>query len=657
MKTRNIFLFWMSFVGAAMAFVSCDTKEPEIKIEPIFPEAVTKTVTPGEEVTLTFDANLDWEVSVPENTLKSFWIKDGAFTSYKLKGNAGNAVVVIGVTEIESFEEFTCDVTLTMDGQSKVIATLVRSAKEALITVYAAQVSDGEILFADDGSDYLYGDEEPENIGLIWTGSDFRLPIQVTANCNWTYDAPDWVSIDVPEDGVGTSNVVVLGVPSEYPLEAESGKISFKVGDNVVKEYNISIPGCEDIFSYSVEMSLTEVVYNYAGKIKTITGFVDGPVTASISGTSGVEVFAVEVIDGKYQIGNPEGPEWLEVAVEDYDTTSGADVLQTRKVTVAAETNEGNDRFAAVFFMPPTGWESIEDVFNDSLETVKDEFVAYMLPVTQLSINQEFITMLSAPSEMAENGAEFKVSEDQSLLTKFGETKFAYDLHYTNRYASDYARMYFSSPVTSYKVFDASGNDLTDSEDFFLSVSVDEDMTGGVVHMDSDSKSSGYVVFYGKVENVLAVIRCTIDPEKIIEEVPDVTFLGESEMYAPMVGATLKHLTEGPVYDQYKEYGVPVYHLTYTMENMPMLISIPATIKSYMPNPWALINNFRINGMDFDDGSFERIDGGVQVYMTMPEGKTRIDGNIMFYTSRTPNNEKISLILVCTLDLTSESVE
>jgi hypothetical protein len=76
-----------------------------------------------------------------------------------------------------------------------------------------------------------------------------------------------------------------------------------------------------------------------------------------------------------------------------------------------------------------------------------------------------------------------------------------------------------------------------------------------------------------------------------------------------------------------------------------------------MTNPYALIDNFRINNQTFDDGSFERIDGGVQVYMEMPEGKSKITGNIMFYTSKSPSNEYMALVLAVTMDLTGSETE
>lgn len=652
MKKNNISRsFAALLMGCAMFMVSCEPAGTEADPDPVFPSSVDKTVSPGQTVTLTFDANLDWEVSVPESTLTTFWIEDGAMDVAKVSGKAGDGIAVtVGTTSAEAFDERSCAVTLKMGGKSQQIAKIILPGKDMTLTVYSAVVEDGEVQYGDDG--YLYESTEAESIDLIWTGSDFRLPIKVAANYSWTVKSPSWAKVDVPEDRVGEVELNVFGVSSEYPLADASGKLQFMSGETLVKEYDITIPGCEDIFSYSVGMGLTELVFSYAGKIKTAAGFIDEPASVDVTGTSGVRVFAVESAEGKFDLDGTAGPSWLKIEVEEYDDTDGADVLQERTVSIDVETNEGEDRNAVVFFLPPSAPQDRADLFTEGLDAVKEEYAQYALPVTQLSSDQEFVMMLSSPSEMAAGGAVFNVSEDAALFTKFGETKYAYELVYTDQYARDVAHMVFSHEVTSYKVFDASGLDKTSDDKFFLSLILDEDKTGGVIDMITEVKSSGFVVLYGSTDNVLAVVRCTLDPDTTIGDVADVAFIGENAPYAEMCGASLEHVVDGPLYDQYKEYMVPIYHLKYTQPNLPMLISLPNSVKSYMANPWALRNNFSVNGMEYDDGTFERNDGGVNIYMTMPEGKQKIEGNIFFYSSAAPSNDSIVLVLACTFDLT-----
>ena len=642
---KNIYKSFAALVmGCAIFAVSCDDKTPE-QPKPVFPELIEKTVMPGETVTINVDANLDWEISVPENTFQWFWIQDGSFQIYRLTGKAGQAVIEIGVSDQEEFDQNrTCEVTMKMGGESKVIARIMRPSKEKTLELYAAVVTDGEVQFTEEG-EYAYGTSEAESIDLIWTGSDFRLPIKVKSNYPWTIKTPEWARLDVPSNAAEINELVVYGVPSLYPLEAASDKLQFMAGDELIKEYTLNIPGCEDIFSYSVGMSLSEIEFNFAGNVKTVAGFVEGPVTASIKGTSKATVFAAEVVDGAYDLENPVFPTWLHVDVAEYDQTEGADVLQERSVTISADLNEGDDRSAVIVFMPATG--------------LGEDPSKYIVPVTQLSSDQEFISMLSNPSDMATGGATFAVSENEELFTMFGQTRYAYELVYTNQYARDNAHMAFTSAVTSFRIFDENGADMTESEDFFLSVTLTEDNMGGVIDMVSETKAAGYVVFYGTTDNVLAVVMCSFDPEEIIVEVEDVAFIGESVQYAPMVGATLEDVSADSAFSHYRDGSALVYHLKYTTPNMPMTISIPTSIKTHTVNPYTFRHNIRVNDLKYDEdfvngvlGGVAFIDGGVTIYMEMPEGRDYLRGNIIFSNS----SSETVLVLVCTLDL-KESAE
>ena len=641
MKKNNISGFFAALVmGSALFAASCE-KPSEETPAPEFPQLIEKTVAPGESVTIPVQANLDWEISVPENGLQWFWIQDGAFQLYRLSGKAGEAEVVIGVSSTEEFDnDRVCEVTMKMGGESKVIARLVRPSKEKHLTVYAAVVADGEVQFNETGDSYLYETEEAKSLDMIWTGSEFRLPIKVESNYNWSIKTPEWARVDVPSDGVGEKNLIVYGVPSAYPLDAASGKLQFMSGEKVVKEYVVNIPGCKDIFSYKMDMSITELEFNYQGQIKVATGFIDGPASGYVSGADGIRVIALSRNESGF---STDAPSWLEVNVDEYDRTEGADVLQQRNFTVSAALNEGDNRHAALLFLPPTLSAAASDLFEGT--EIKEEYQQYAVPVTQLSSDQEFISMLANPSDMAAGGATFAVSENEDLYNRFGQTRYAYELVYTNQYARDNARMIFTSAVTSYKVFDENG---------FLSMTLDEDMKGGVVDMVSETAQTGHVVLYGAAGNVLAVIECRFDPEEIIGEVADVAFIGESVMYAPMVGATLEDVSEDPSFSQYREGQALVYHLRYTMPAMPMTISIPSSIKKHTVNPYMFRHNIRVNDLKYDEdfvngvlGGVALVDGGVTIYMEMPEGRDYLRGNIIFSNSA----DETILVLVCTLDL------
>lgn len=715
MKSNNIFNSFAALVmGFALVMTSCQPEGPEEEPATVsFPEYKEYTVAPGDKVTISFEAETDWEVTVPDNTLQWFWIQDGSFELYRINGKAGSNTVEIGVSETEEFDnDRTCIVKMTMGGETKEIAKITRPSENRTLTVSAAQVIDGEVQFTEDGSSYLYEDGESSSLELVWSGSEFRLPVKVTANFNWTYSGPDWLRMDVPENGVKENEIILYGVPSEYPLENAAAELEFMSGDELIKKYDVMIPGCRDIFSYRLDMNMTEIQFNFKGQFKASTGFVggddaeDGEVkypTGTFFGTSDVRVLTLSKTEEGY---SAEMPSWLDVVFDEYDTTEGASVLQERSLTVKAGINEGEDREAAIFILPPSVTASAGELYSD--KDVKEEYVQYMIPVTQLSSDQEFVAMIANPSDMAAAGATFNVSEDPDLYALFGTSRYAYELVYTDRYAMDHARMMFASPVTSFKTFDADKNEITfkvakvyteaqetakgceagtridvlaDEYDdagnvlyagglyevtesgslkgisyadhFLLSISLDEDMMGGVIDMKAEVHSEGYVVLYGETDNVLAVIKCTLDPEVIIEEVEDVKFIGESIENSVKMGATLEKLTEGSIYNQYRDGNALVYHLTYTQEDAPMTISIPASIVSHDVNPFPLRHNIRVNDQKYDeDPSVKLIDGGVTIYMDLPEGSKRIRGNINFRRKASSSDDSgLVLVLVCTIDI------
>ena len=74
---------------AALSAISCTEKESEPAVEPVFPEMVTvNDVVPGTKLTLGFIPNLDWTLSIPEESFKWFKILDGKFEAMSISGNA-----------------------------------------------------------------------------------------------------------------------------------------------------------------------------------------------------------------------------------------------------------------------------------------------------------------------------------------------------------------------------------------------------------------------------------------------------------------------------------------------------------------------------------------------------------------------------------------
>ena len=141
------------------------------------------TIGAGGTYTLEIEPNQNWEVSVPTATAAWFWIQDETQKVWTLRGGAGASRIVIGVAELDEFDDTrVCEVTLKMGGQSKVIATITRGTLErgfSLRTCKLDQYGDFEYGGSETGLTYSYNEGEAESIDLTWPEgrTDFSMPI------------------------------------------------------------------------------------------------------------------------------------------------------------------------------------------------------------------------------------------------------------------------------------------------------------------------------------------------------------------------------------------------------------------------------------------------------------------------------------------------
>ena len=237
-----------------VAFASCEKPGPDGPDTPevtvTFPALVENyEVKPGETLSLTFTPAMDWTVSVPSENLQWFWIADGTFKLDQRSGKASTEPVIvnIGVSETEEFDmNRSCDVTLTIGEESKVIAKYMRPAKERTLALYMAELDDaGEFKLDEDGVSYVYSTAEAASVTLAWSASDadFRAPLRVESNGEWTVTYPEWLTVNVPEKTTGVTEIILTG----SSLEEVSGKIAFKAGDRVMKEVDVTLPSCKGL--------------------------------------------------------------------------------------------------------------------------------------------------------------------------------------------------------------------------------------------------------------------------------------------------------------------------------------------------------------------------------------------------------------------------
>ena len=142
MRTLN--LKGMSWIMALammfiVSFTSCSDDKEEGATTPVFPEEQAISCNAGETKVLTFDANMTWQLS----STAAIWCKFEVNGEDKevVKGEAGKQSITIKVTDAAQEIGKTSEAQLKLDmgGETKVIATVTRSAKGYSLKIYDAE--------------------------------------------------------------------------------------------------------------------------------------------------------------------------------------------------------------------------------------------------------------------------------------------------------------------------------------------------------------------------------------------------------------------------------------------------------------------------------------------------------------------------------------
>ena len=139
MKRYLLNLLTVALAGAGLASSSCSDEETGEKVPaPNFPEKTALGIEVGGTCSIPIEPNQDWSVSIDQNEAGEwFWIDDDGMTAYTVRGKAGKHEVVIRVSDKEENDtDRSIDVSMTMGGQTQVIATVTRGKVERTFDLY-----------------------------------------------------------------------------------------------------------------------------------------------------------------------------------------------------------------------------------------------------------------------------------------------------------------------------------------------------------------------------------------------------------------------------------------------------------------------------------------------------------------------------------------
>lgn len=564
MKRHILHFATALLAGACLIVSSCSDSDDTNKVPaPNFPEAVTPAVPAGGTYTIEIEPNQDWEVRIPTTADVStwFWIQDGSQQTYRVRGNAGKAQIVIGVSELEEFDQTrSCEVTMTMGGQSRVIATITRGTVDRTFSLYTCQLDEnGDFAYntetGDDALSYLYNTEAPASIDLIWPEgrSGFMLPILISGNFDWRLaEKSDWISsMAVSSGGAGTQVEILLrGDVTKYPLDGDNeGKIVFCDKDNPEKTYayKVTIPACRDRLEISRISKDTPLEFNAKGQYYNASsgGWNDGGAIGNITSIEGSKFFAM-VKEGDFYYGSPEKTGWVTIDEQAWDATSG-EVIQNRSFTIKTAVNTGDARSAELLALPASLAARITDPDTQLISTdgmsIKDEYLPYVFA----SLNQtEPAGVISAvnPAAMTEVGAEFVKISNSDWPANDYKAPENFKLTYSKEWSWEESFLNIDREEYTYEIYGYDGpSEKLDKDNCWITIV--KNAQGTVIKMNPDkytkAEKESFIVF-SDADGIFAMIYCIYDPDAQIGG--DGEEFTVSFAYPDMVqGATLEAVT------------------------------------------------------------------------------------------------------------------
>ena len=414
MKTK--ILHWTSVLLASSALLlsACtkDNGEDTSETTPVFPDIATLNIPAGEtSCNVTFTPNMDWTVSIPTDAETSKWfsLSDGVVETSSISGKASTEPVTIQVitTNRDVYDETpSCEVSLTMGGQTQVIAKVTRqtAAREFDIYLSGFLTDEGTQEAFDFSFEYSetpvakYTESSAPEVApegapeLIWfTGKTGYMQVfKAESNFEWLASTPDWLTFTArPMEGEYFVTADFAQI-TEQEINGAIGMIDFydsnidpatDPGNNAHNRYRFVLP------------DLTKVVRNGSGAATAAFSFnaegyaVDSNGTVSEEKSSTGSLYSTK--DVVFYIGEKKGDWYYGYEASQHDWVTIADswdengsAFQLHDYTVNVKANEGKTREVLVIALPKVLAEKITDpnfdLFNTEGTDIKEEYKQYV---------------------------------------------------------------------------------------------------------------------------------------------------------------------------------------------------------------------------------------------------------------------------------------
>jgi hypothetical protein len=559
-------------------------------------------LAPGTVITYEFTPSSVWTISISEESYKWFKIKDGKFNVASLTGrsSAEPVTITIETASDESFALRTCDLMLTMNGKTEVVAKYSLKPLGRVVETYAVKLTEEGGFDSADGK-YLFNEEpmsDSDVIELKWDANErkYSCPIMIRSNFEWDVEWPSWARADITQSSRKEIALEIYAIPSEMPLEASEAEIRFKNEESVLKTVKIRFEGVKDRFEFGTGGE-TSLLFDHAGYNHGSSGsYSKLPVDCFIYGTKTSRALLLELTEDGYA--EPAQSSWLNfVETQSWDGIQGAPVLQQRNYEISAPKYTGStDRNALLLLLPGTAPAELSEILSADKMGVNPDYARYAITIRQTARPAEFITFEEVASVYEGAGITFEKTDNllssQNFVFAEGMESWQYNLTYSKEMASSKSPLYITEPYETVEVYDADGNLVTeDLTEHWLSYSpLGEGLYGQFV-MDKTYIPSefflaidGYLVFKNIDNKVIAIVHCFYKAEiksdvDVLEDVTDDIF--EDPAAATAAGASIFRVHAGPTYEAHKEHQAPIYIIKYTVDNTSLMVKTSVRCQQY----------------------------------------------------------------------------
>ena len=649
MKKNYFLLLCSMLLSISLLGTACSDDAgtpPPTPEEPSFPAAVVKTATAGEIIELTFDANYNWIASISDEAYTYFQLLNGENTAKTIAGAKGEDITIkVKVADVTIYDNApSTEVTLTMNNQSKVIATITYPVTDRTFDVYAPVYNEygvfqgtyeDEAIAEDDVLEMVYG--APVN----GEDSTFFVPVKLASNFPFIIAGPEWM-VAMDAGVAGDNEVIIKADPTKIPADATEATIDILVdsdSEEPVASFKVSLAGADNFFAIEnldEEGNVSELLVEYT---------YDGTLTANSAKLSSRPLTSSKNVVIKAIDANGDAIEWFTVAAQQWDDAGAA--IQTRILTISdVEQNDGAvSREAYIYAVP----QSKADSFDIDSADADTYYVATVMQHTAPAVISANYVDDSCTTFGEAVGVDYWFTEGALNELYIGNK---YDISYFGEWAMYGSESSFKTDVLVdsfeyYAYNDFGFGKMSDDDSWVTGVVFSEDEESGIsrfrleVDLSKESAAAAMNLNTGEYEAVVLVkyidgtysgIYFHYSEQSAVAGGGSLLSFAYPDYVAMMDGSTLTELTSGDFYDFAKgEFGAAaVWELTYytTSPTMSMVKGFDESWTIFQKSEWI---------------NFEYSEGGSVIQMNSTETNT---GYIVF-----SDGSGCPLVLICSIVL------